>query len=41
MEKESKFYDNREVNFEKNILGNYEYMVRADAEVNFDYKQPI
>jgi predicted NUDIX family phosphoesterase len=41
MEKETKFYSNEEVNFEKNILKNYEYMVRGKAEVNFDYKQPI
>jgi hypothetical protein len=27
-EKESRFYGNSEVNFEKNILENYEYMVR-------------
>lgn len=39
--KESKFYDNHEVNFEEKILSNYEYMVRWEAEVNFDYKQPI
>lgn len=39
--RESKFYTNNEVNFEKNILENYEYMVRWVAEVNFDYKQPI
>jgi len=41
IEKESKFYYNFEVNFEKNILDNYEYMIRWDAEINFDYKQPI
>lgn len=41
MEKESKFYNNDEVSFEKNILENYEYMVRGEAEVNFEYKQPI
>lgn len=39
--KESKFYYNSDVNFEKNILENYEYMVRWEAEVNFSYKQPI
>lgn len=41
VERESRFYSNMEVNFEKNILENYEYMVRWDAEVNFSYKQPI
>jgi predicted NUDIX family phosphoesterase len=41
MNKETKFYLNSEVNFEKNILENYEYMIRWEAEVNFDYKQPI
>jgi len=39
--RESKFYNNSEVNFEKKILKNFEYMVREKAEVNFDYKQPI
>lgn len=39
--RESKFYLNSEVGFEKNILDNYEYMVRWDAEINLDYKQPI
>ncbi|MBT3729275.1 hypothetical protein HOF65_06275 [bacterium] len=28
MNKETKFYLNSEVNFEKNILENYEYMIR-------------
>ena len=41
MEKETKFYENGSVEFEKNILENYEYMVRGEAEVNFEYKQPI
>lgn len=40
-ERESKFYSNDEVDFEQKILNNYEYMVRWEAEVNFDYKQPI
>ena len=39
--KESKFYNNSEVNFEEKILKNYEYMIRGEAEINFDYKQPI
>jgi len=41
IKKESKFYDNNEINFEEKILNNYKYMVRWEAEVNFDYKQPI
>lgn len=39
--RESRFYSQDEVDFESKILKNYEYMVRAEAEVNFDYKQPI
>ena len=39
--RESKFYSNDEIDFEKIILENYEYIVRWEAEVNFDYKQPI
>ncbi|MDD3794254.1 MAG: NUDIX domain-containing protein [Candidatus Gracilibacteria bacterium] len=39
--RESKFYNNDESNFEEKFLNNYEYMVRGNAEVNFDYKQPI
>ena len=39
--KESKFYNNSEVNFEEKILKNYEYMIRGEAEINFDYKQSI
>jgi len=39
--RESRFYSQDEVDFESKILKNYEYMVRGDAEVNFDYKQPI
>jgi len=39
--RESRFYSQEEVDFESKILKNYEYMVRAEAEVNFDYKQPI
>ena len=41
VERESRFYSNDEVNFEDKILKNFEYMVRGEAEVNFDYKQPI
>jgi predicted NUDIX family phosphoesterase len=41
IERESRFYSQEEIDFESKILKNYEYMVRADAEVNFDYKQPI
>lgn len=39
--RESKFYNQDEIDFENIILKNYEYMVRGQAEVNFDYKQPI
>jgi len=39
--RESRFYSQDEVDFESKILKNYEYMVRGEAEVNFDYKQPI
>lgn len=41
VERKTKFYTHDEANFEDIILGNYEYMVRGEAEVNFDYKQPI
>lgn len=41
IERKSRFYPQEEVNFEEKILKNYEYMVRAEAEKNFDYKQPI
>jgi len=41
IEKESKFYTNNENDFEKTILESYEYMVRWEAEVNYEYKQPI
>jgi len=41
IDRESKFYSGEEANFEDIILKNYEYMIRGDAEVNFDYKQPI
>lgn len=40
-EKESRFYSNNEKNFEEIILKNYEYMIRWEAEKNFDYKQTI
>lgn len=39
--KESRFYSNDEMNFEKIILNHYEYMIRWEAEKNFVYKQPI
>lgn len=41
IKRESKFYSNKEYDFEKIILNNFDYMRRWDAEVNFDYKQPI
>jgi len=40
-ERKTGFYSETEADFEKQILENYEYMVRKNAEVNFDYKQPI
>jgi predicted NUDIX family phosphoesterase len=40
-ERKNGFYKENEADFEKQILDNYEFMVRKDAEVNFDYKQPI
>jgi predicted NUDIX family phosphoesterase len=39
--RETRFYSNDEAAFEDIILWNYEYMVRHEAEQNFDYKQPI
>ena len=39
--RESRFYSQEEADFESIILDKYEYMVRGEAEVNFDYKQPI
>ena len=40
-ERKTGFYYDFEADFEKQILENYEYMVRWKAEENFDYKQPI
>lgn len=39
--RESKVYKNNEADFETKILQNFQYMVRGEAEVNFDFKQPI
>ncbi|MCH2188256.1 NUDIX domain-containing protein [Candidatus Gracilibacteria bacterium] len=39
--RETQFYSQSEANFEKIILDQYEYMVRREAETNFEYKQPI
>lgn len=39
--RESKVYTTSESDFESKILANYKYMIRGEAEVNFDYKQPI
>ena len=39
--RESKVYTSDEADFEKQILENYEFMVRGEAEENRDYKQPI
>jgi len=41
VQRDTKFYPNSESNLEEKILENYEYMVRWEAELNFDYKQPI
>jgi len=41
VDRENKFYEKKENDFEKNILENYEYMIRWEAEVNYEYKQPI
>ena len=38
--RETKVYNTQD-DFESIILESYEYMVRWEAEVNFDYKQPI
>jgi len=40
-ERESKVYSSQEADFEKQILENYEFMVRGEAEENRAYKQPI
>lgn len=40
IDRETKVYDTQD-DFENVILQHYEYMVRWEAEVNFDYKQPI
>ncbi len=39
--RETRFYDASEYNFWKVMVDNYEFMVRADAEVNTDFKQPL
>jgi len=39
--RETRFYSWNEFDIEKIVLENFEYMRRWDAEVNFDYKQPI
>lgn len=39
--RDSKVYTSDEADFEKQILENYEFMVRWKAEENRDYKQPI
>ncbi|MDC0506204.1 NUDIX domain-containing protein [Candidatus Gracilibacteria bacterium] len=41
VERKTNFYTNDDAPFEDIILANYEYMVRGEAEQNFDYKQPI
>jgi len=39
--RETRFYSWNEFDIEEIVLENFEYMRRWDAEVNFDYKQPI
>lgn len=39
--RENKFYSNDEVDFDKIVSVNYEFMVRGIAEDNREYKQPI
>lgn len=39
--RDSKLYTSDEADFEKQILENFEFMVRGEAEENRDYKQPI
>ncbi len=41
IKRETRFYSSEEYNFEEIILENIEFMRRWNAEVNFDYKQPI
>lgn len=40
-ERESKVYNSKDYYFENIIEWNSEFMVRWEAEINFDYKQPI
>jgi len=40
IDRETKVYDTLS-DFESIICDHYEYMIRGEAEVNFDYKQPI
>ncbi len=39
--RETLVYSSSEADFETQILENFEFMVRGEAEQNFDYKQPI
>jgi len=39
--RETLVYGSDEADFEAQILENFEFMVRGEAEQNFDYKQPI
>ena len=41
IKRENKVYLPDEIDFENIILKNYEWMIRYQAEENFDYKQPI
>lgn len=41
IERTTKVYSREEIDFEKIIEENYEFLVRGPLETNFDYKQPI
>ena len=41
IKRETKIYVNDDINFEEKIVKIYEYMVRGEAEQNFNYKQPL
>lgn len=41
IERESKIYTNDEIDFEKRVNENFEYMIRWKAEEDFNYKQPL
>ena len=41
IKRETKFYKNKDANFEEIITESYEFMIRGHAEVDTSYKQPI